>query len=131
MPIRTGLDERIKSVQNELKEYFEEAKHIYDDAIDAFTKLDAQVYSEAKRARAKAREVNWDLTNDLLLILALNQPLMQDLRIIATYLRAVDTAVERLIRHARDIAPQASGAIERLIRQYLSNHTLHYRWYHR
>ena len=94
MPIRTGLDERIKSVQNELKEYFEEAKHIYDDAIDAFTKLDAQVYSEAKRARAKAREVNWDLTNDLLLILALNQPLMQDLRIIATYLRAVDT-VER------------------------------------
>ena len=59
MPIRTGLDERIKSVQNELKEYFEEAKHIYDDAIDAFTKLDSQVYSEAKRARAKAREVNW------------------------------------------------------------------------
>ena len=74
MPIRTGLDERIKSVQNELKEYFEEAKHIYDDAIDALTKLDSQVYSEAKRARAKAREVNWDLTNDLLLILALNQP---------------------------------------------------------
>jgi phosphate uptake regulator len=109
MPIRTGLDERIKSVQNELKEYFEEAKHIYDDAIDAFTKLDAQVYSEAKRARAKAREVNWDLTNDLLLILALNQPLMQDLRIIATYLRAVDT-VERLIRHARDIARRSLPA---------------------
>ena len=103
MPIRTGLDQRIKSVQIELKEYFEEAKHIYDDAIEAFTKLDSQVYSEAKRARAKAREINWDLTNDLLLILALNQPLMQDLRIIATYLRAVDT-VERIIRHARDIA---------------------------
>src|SRR6056300_601663 len=103
MPIRTGLDERMKSIQQDLKDYFEEARDVYSDAIDAFTKRDREVYSEAKRVRAKAREVNWDLTNDLLLILALNQPLMQDLRIIATYLRAVDT-VERIIRHARDIA---------------------------
>ena len=93
----------MKSIQHELKEYFEEAQHVYADAIDAFTKLDSQVYSEAKAVRAKAREVNWDLTNNLLLILSLNQPLMKDLRIVATYLRAVDT-VERLIRHARDIA---------------------------
>ena len=93
----------MKSIQQELKEYFEEAQHVYADAIDAFTKLDSQVYSEAKAVRAKAREVNWDLTNNLLLILSLNQPLMKDLRIVATYLRAVDT-VERLIRHARDIA---------------------------
>ena len=102
-PIRTGLDERMKSIQQDLKEYFEEARDVYSDAIDAFTKLDREVYSEAKKVRAKAREVNWDLTNNLLLILSLNQPLMKDLRIVATYLRAVDT-VERLIRHARDIA---------------------------
>ena len=103
MPIRTGLDERMKSIQQDLRDYFEEARHVYSDAIDAFTKLDREVYSEAKKVRAKAREVNWDLTNNLLLILSLNQPLMKDLRIVATYLRAVDT-VERLIRHARDIA---------------------------
>jgi phosphate uptake regulator len=103
MPIRTGLDERMKSIQQDLRDYFEEAKDVYSDAIDAFTKLDREVYSEAKKVRAKAREVNWDLTNNLLLILSLNQPLMKDLRIVATYLRAVDT-VERLIRHARDIA---------------------------
>jgi len=103
MPIRTGLDERMKSIQQDLKDYFEEARDVYSDAIDAFTKLDREVYSEAKKVRAKAREVNWDLTNNLLLILSLNQPLMKDLRIVATYLRAVDT-VERLIRHARDIA---------------------------
>ena len=93
----------MKSIQQDLREYFEEAKDVYSDAIDAFTKLDREVYSEAKKVRAKAREVNWDLTNNLLLILSLNQPLMKDLRIVATYLRAVDT-VERLIRHARDIA---------------------------
>ena len=86
----------MKSIQQDLREYFEEAKDVYSDAIDAFTKLDREVYSEAKKVRAKAREVNWDLTNNLLLILSLNQPLMKDLRIVATYLRAVDT-VERLL----------------------------------
>ena len=103
MPIRTGLDDRLKVVSNELKHYFAEAMEAYSDAIGAFTKLDSHVYSEVKKIRQHAREVNWDLTNDLLLILALNQPLMGDLRVVAAYLRAVDT-VERLIRHARDIA---------------------------
>ena len=103
MPIRTGLDDRLNIVRDELKNYFAEAKEAYSDAIGAFTKLDSQVYSEVKKVRQHAREVNWDLTNDLLLILALNQPLMGDLRVVAAYLRAVDT-VERLIRHARDIA---------------------------
>jgi len=103
MPIRTGLDDRLNIVRDELKNYFAEAKEAYADAIGAFTKLDSQVYSEVKKVRQHAREVNWDLTNDLLLILALNQPLMGDLRVVAAYLRAVDT-VERLIRHARDIA---------------------------
>ena len=103
MPIRTGLDDRLDLVRDELKSYFAEAKEAYSDAIGAFTKLDSQVYSEVKKIRQHAREVNWDLTNDLLLILALNQPLMGDLRVVAAYLSAVDT-VERLIRHARDIA---------------------------
>jgi len=103
MPIRTGLDDRLKVVRDELKLYFAEAREAYSDAIEAFTKLDSQVYSEVKKIRQHAREVNWDLTNDLLLILALNQPLMGDLRVVAAYLRAVYT-VERLIRHARDIA---------------------------
>lgn len=103
MPIRTGLDERIDKVRADLSEYFDEAKMAYSEAIKAFTKLDSQVYKEVKQIRQHAREVNWDLTNNLLLILALNQPLMKDLRIVATYLRSVDT-VERVIRHARDIA---------------------------
>ena len=103
MPIRTGLDSRIEEVRAELREYFAEAKTAYSEAIEAFTKLDSEVYSEVKKIRQHAREVNWDLTNNLLLILALNQPLMKDLRIVAAYLRSVDT-IERLIRHARDIA---------------------------
>ena len=108
MPIRTGLDSRIEEVREELREYFMEAKLAYSEAIKAFTKLDSEVYSEVKKIRQHAREVNWDLTNNLLLILALNQPLMKDLRIVAAYLRSVDT-IERLIRHARDIARITRG----------------------
>ena len=52
-PIRTGLDERVTSVQKELKDYFEEARHVYADAIDAFTKLDSEVYDEAKEREPK------------------------------------------------------------------------------
>ena len=51
MPIRTGLDERISSVQKELKDYFEEARHVYADAIDAFTKLDSEVYKGSKGSK--------------------------------------------------------------------------------
>ena len=93
MPIRTGLDTRIEEVRAELREYFAEAKTAYTEAIEAFTKLDSEVYSEVKKIRQHAREVNWDLTNNLLLILALNQPLMKDLRIVAAYLRSVDTCL--------------------------------------
>ena len=103
MPIRTGLDERIDKVRADLGEYFDEAKMAYSEAIKAFTKLDSQVYKEVKQIRLRAREVNWDLPNDMLLSLALSRPLRRDLRIVATYLRSVDT-VERVIRHARDIA---------------------------
>ena len=61
MPIRTGLDDRLKVVRDELKLYFAEAREAYSDAIEAFTKLDSQVYSEVKKIRQHAREVNWDL----------------------------------------------------------------------
>ena len=103
MPIRTGLDERMTQIRLDLKEYFGEAKDAYSEAIEAFTKMDSEVYDEVKSVRKHARVRNWDLSNNLLLILAINQPLMEDLRIVATYLRTVDT-VERVVRHARDIA---------------------------
>ena len=60
MPIRTGLDSRIEEVREELREYFIEAKLAYSEAIKAFTKLDSEVYSEVKKIRQHAREVNWD-----------------------------------------------------------------------
>ncbi|MAS62951.1 MAG: hypothetical protein CMA34_04695 [Euryarchaeota archaeon] len=103
MPIRTGLDERMKQIRLDLKGYFSEAKEVYAEAIDAFTKLDSEIYDDVKSVRKQARVTNWDLSNNLLLILAINQPLMEDLRIITTYLKTVDT-VERIVRHARDIA---------------------------
>ena len=52
-PIRTGLDERMKSIQQDLKEYFEEARDVYSDAIDAFTKLDARSIPRPKKSEQR------------------------------------------------------------------------------
>ena len=66
MPIRTGLDERMKQIRLDLKEYFGEAKDVYAEAIEAFTKLDSEVYDDVKSVRKQARVTNWDLSNNLL-----------------------------------------------------------------
>ena len=86
-------------IRLDLKEYFGEAKDAYSEAIEAFTKMDSEVYDEVKSVRSMHELEIGILSNNLLLILAINQPLMEDLRIVATYLRTVDT-VERVVRHA-------------------------------
>ena len=112
MPIRAGLDERIDKVRTDLSEYFDEAKMAYSEAIKAFTKLDSQVYKEVKQIRQHAREVNWDLTNDLLLILALNQPLMKDLRIVATYLRSAEELPEVIVNSVLEMHKNLNGLLD-------------------
>ncbi len=103
MPIRTGLDERLKAVKENLGDYFQRVYEMYGDAINGIIQLDRSSHTEIKEERNRALERNWELSNDLLLIIAINQPLMEDLRVVSTYMRATDT-IERLARHARDIS---------------------------
>ncbi|MED5351011.1 MAG: PhoU domain-containing protein [Candidatus Thermoplasmatota archaeon] len=103
MPIRTGLDERLTAVKTNLGDYFQRVYEMYADAVNGIIQLDRSSHTEIKEERNRALERNWELSNDLLLIIAINQPLMEDLRIVSTYLRAADT-IERLARHARDIS---------------------------
>ena len=103
MPIRTGLDERLKAVKENLGDYFQRVYEMYADAVNGIIQLDRSSHTEIKEERNRALERNWELSNDLLLIIAINQPLMEDLRVVSTYLRAADT-IERLARHARDIS---------------------------
>ncbi|MGA0380887.1 MAG: hypothetical protein ACO3NJ_08885, partial [Candidatus Poseidoniaceae archaeon] len=53
--------------------------------------------------RERAQSQAQYLSQELLLVLTLNQPLLQDLRVIAAYLRGIDV-IERLARHARDVS---------------------------
>ncbi len=102
-PIRTNLDARMNIIRSALEEFIRPVKQAYTMTIKGITnvtELDAQV---VQKKRMKAQRKAEDLSQELLLVLTLNQPLLQDLRIVACYLRGIDV-IERLARHARDIA---------------------------
>lgn len=102
-PIRTNLDARMGFIRDALGEFIRPVKQAYMMAVDGLsieTKVDSK---DVQKKRMKAQQRAEDLSQELLLVLTLNQPLLQDLRIIACYLRGIDV-IERLARHARDIA---------------------------
>ena len=102
-PIRTNLDARMGFIRNALEEFIRPVKQAYTMAINGLS-IDTEVDSkDVQKKRMKAQQRSEDLSQELLLVLTLNQPLLQDLRIVACYLRGIDV-IERLARHARDIA---------------------------
>jgi len=102
-PIRTNLDARMGFIRNALEEFIRPVKQAYTMAINGLS-TDTEVDSkDVQKKRMKAQQRSEDLSQELLLVLTLNQPLLQDLRIVACYLRGIDV-IERLARHARDIA---------------------------
>lgn len=102
-PIRTNLDARMNFIRDSLTDFIHPVKEAYSLAIEGIS--DSQHLDSAlvQKNRMKAQRSGENLSQELLLVLTLNQPLLQDLRIIACYLRCVDV-IERLARHARDIA---------------------------
>ena len=102
-PIRTNLDARMGFIRDALEEFIRPVKQAYMMAVDGLS-IETEVDSkDVQKKRMKAQQRAEDLSQELLLVLTLNQPLLQDLRIIACYLRGIDV-IERLARHARDIA---------------------------
>ena len=102
-PVRTGLDERLDQLRNQLVEDANELMRIYSVAVDSLISLDVENVNQVLTARYEARKIFWERTGDILLVLSLNQPMMGDLRMISTFLRGSDT-IERGMRHARDIS---------------------------
>ena len=99
-PVRTGLDERVLFVGQRIEEFGKLGRKTYELAMETLEGHDRM--GEIQRNRNKARKLMSELSDDLLLILTLNQPLSKDLRIIAGYMRAIDV-LERTVRHARDV----------------------------
>ncbi|MBL6882814.1 MAG: hypothetical protein ISR09_00275 [Candidatus Thalassarchaeum sp.] len=103
VPVRTGLDERLEQLRDNLVEDASELMKIYEISINSLISLDVEHVNQVLDAREKARIKFWERTGDILLVISMNQPMMGDLRMISTYLRGTDT-IERGMRHARDIS---------------------------
>lgn len=101
-PIRTGLDQRLDEVRAHLEAFFKVVTKSIEEAKVAVGTGGEASGKRTRKMRRKAQRRAEEISQDLLLILALNQPLVQDLRVVATLLRGVDT-LERVARHARDV----------------------------
>lgn len=107
-PVRTGLDERVLFVGQRIEEFGRLGRKTYELAMETLEGHDRT--EEIQMNRNNARKLMSELSEDLLLILTLNQPLSKDLRIIAGYMRAIDV-LERTVRHARDVGTAATDIV--------------------
>ena len=102
-PIRTNLDRRMALLTEALDEFFGSITKEYALAIQAIGEPEDVPVAKIVKLRERAQRQAENLSQELLLVLTLNQPLLQDLRVIAAYLRGIDV-IERLARHARDVS---------------------------
>ena len=108
VPVRTGLDNRIMIVAGRIDDFGKLGRQTYELAMETLEGNNRS--NEIQRNREKARKLMSELSDDLLLILTLNQPLSKDLRVIASYMRAIDV-LERTVRHARDVGSAAEDIV--------------------
>ena len=99
-PVRTNLDQRMNLIKETMDEFFESITKEYKHAVNAVSNPSEVPVDKVLKLRERAQRQAEALSQELLLVLTLNQPLLQDLRVIAAYLRGVDV-IERLARHAR------------------------------
>ena len=102
-PVRTNLDQRMNLIKETMDEFFESITKEYKHAVNAVSNPAEVPVDKVLKLRERAQRQAEALSQELLLVLTLNQPLLQDLRVIAAYLRGVDV-IERLARHARDVS---------------------------
>ena len=102
-PVRTNLDQRMSIIKETMDEFFESITKEYKHAVNAVSNPSDVPVDKVLKLRERAQRQAESLSQELLLVLTLNQPLLQDLRVIAAYLRGVDV-IERLARHARDVS---------------------------
>ena len=119
VPVRTGLDNRIMTVAGRIDDFGKLGRQTYELAMETLEGNNRS--NEIQRNREKARKLMSELSDDLLLILTLNQPLSKDLRVIASYMRAIDV-LERTVRHARDVGSAAEDIVgTKVLGENLSN----------
>ncbi|MEC8736361.1 MAG: hypothetical protein VXX39_05330 [Candidatus Thermoplasmatota archaeon] len=102
MVVRTNLDERIINVKARLNETFILVESSMNQSIKDLNNISLRRKLKANEDREKMRTKSQEISQDLLIILTLNSPLLLDLRIITAFLRCVDS-LDRITAHQRQI----------------------------
>ena len=62
VPVRTGLDERLDQLRNQLVDDANELMRIYSVAVDSLISLDVDNVNQVLAARDEARKIFWERT---------------------------------------------------------------------
>jgi len=104
--VRHAFDEELQLLQNELLEMGSYVEQMLDQAVQSLCHRDEELAKEIVRRDDNVDEMDVSIEMHCLRLLALQQPMARDLRLIGTVLKTI-TDLERIGDHSVDIAKAA------------------------
>lgn len=104
--VRHAFDEELVLLQNELIEMGSYVEQMLDHAVQSLCQRDESLAKQIVRRDDEVDEMDVNIEMHCLRLLALQQPMARDLRLIGTVLKAI-TDLERIGDHSVDIAKAA------------------------
>ncbi|MCS6949773.1 MAG: phosphate signaling complex protein PhoU [Armatimonadota bacterium] len=104
--VRHAFDEELQLLQHELIEMGSYVEQMLDQAVQSLCHRDEELAKEIVRRDDVVDEMDVNIEMHCLRLLALQQPMARDLRLIGTVLKAI-TDLERIGDHSVDIAKAA------------------------
>jgi len=101
--VRQGFTEELRSLEHDLQEMGKIVESMLCDSLEALTKKDRKLAEEVIERDDLVDKLNWDIEDRCLKLLALQQPMAQDLRVIAATMKIISD-IERMGDYCVDIA---------------------------
>lgn len=101
--MRQGFTEELRSLEHDLQEMGKIVESMLCDSLEALTKKDRKLAEEVIERDDLVDKLNWDIEDRCLKLLALQQPMAQDLRVIAATMKIISD-IERMGDYCVDIA---------------------------
>jgi len=105
---RFTLDREIRLIQDEVLLLGSLVEQALLNAVDALRRLDAEFAHQIERADEAINEKRFAIENHVLILIATQQPMAHDLRLMAAILEVI-TELERMGDYAKGIAKIAAG----------------------
>ncbi|CAN5461683.1 phosphate signaling complex protein PhoU [soil metagenome] len=103
---RSQFEEELEKLRNMLLEMGSEAEMAIADSMEALSQRDASIAESVIRRDDVIDEMDLNIEAECMRLLALQQPLARDLRLVGTALK-INTDLERIGDHAVDVAKVA------------------------